>query len=612
MKKKSLLLVKRILCGMGTILAVLLSGLAFVIYFGVQWMFDTWNNLTMDELVFHLTAPLEGTNEEMVWQFLDVCVAPAALVLILVVILFIVSRKRKRYYIIMGTGIIVPLIMSCRSVYGAWDQLDAGDYVKNQGTYSTFIDDYYVNPKDVEIVFPQQKRNLIYIFLESMETTFADQENGGAFRKNVIPELTELAQEYEDFSGESTGLNGGYSMPGTTWTVGAMFAHTSGLPLNISISNNYMDTQDSFFSGIATLGDILDEEGYSQTLLIGSEAKFGGRELYFTEHGRFDIEDYVYALEEEMLPEDYRVWWGYEDQKLFRFAKDKLKELADQEEPFNLTILTADTHFEDGYLCERCPERYKDNYSNVMACSSSQVNEFIEWVKKQDFYEDTAIVLVGDHPTMDSDFCKDVDSGYIRKVYTSFINSAVEVQNDTNRNYTTFDMFPTALAAMGAEIEGDRLGLGTNLFSTVQTLTERVGIETEKKELEKKSKLMEEIADLDEDKEEILRRDGLMDPAAEIALGAYDNTTGIFSIEVKDIVRVPDEVATVLAAVWANEDQSDLQWIKLEDHGDGSYAVDINMAGFNYVPGIYKIHIYVIDSAGNQHVVGVTEEEVDI
>lgn len=612
MKKKSLLLVKRILCGMGTILAVLLSGLAFVIYFGVQWMFDTWNNLTMDELVFHLTAPLEGTNEEMVWQFLDVCVAPAALVLILVVILFIVSRKRKRYYIIMGTGIIVPLIMSCRSVYGAWDQLDAGDYVKNQGTYSTFIDDYYVNPKDVEIVFPQQKRNLIYIFLESMETTFADQENGGAFRKNVIPELTELAQEYEDFSGESTGLNGGYSMPGTTWTVGAMFAHTSGLPLNISISNNYMDTQDSFFSGIATLGDILDEEGYSQTLLIGSEAKFGGRELYFTEHGRFDIEDYVYALEEEMLPEDYRVWWGYEDQKLFRFAKDKLKELADQEEPFNLTILTADTHFEDGYLCERCPERYKDNYSNVMACSSSQVNEFIEWVKKQDFYEDTAIVLVGDHPTMDSDFCKDVDSGYIRKVYTSFINSAVEVQNDTNRNYTTFDMFPTALAAMGAEIEGDRLGLGTNLFSTVQTLAERVGIETEKKELEKKSKLMEEIADLDEDKEEILRRDGLMDPAAEIALGAYDNTTGIFSIEVKDIVRVPDEVATVLAAVWANEDQSDLQWIKLEDHGDGSYAVDINMAGFNYVPGIYKIHIYVIDSAGNQHVVGVTEEEVDI
>lgn len=611
MKKESLLVVKRILCGIGTILAVLLSGLAFVISFGVRWMFDTWNNLTMDELVFHLTAPLEGTNEEMVWQFLDVCVTPAVLVLLLVAILFIVSRKKKRYYVVMGMGIVVPLIMSVHSVYAAWNQLDAGDYVKNQGTYSTFIDDYYVDPKDVEIVFPQQKRNLIYIFLESMETTFADQENGGAFRKNVIPELTELAQEYEDFSGESAGLNGGYSMPGTTWTVGAMFAHTSGLPLNISISGNYMDTQDSFFAGISTMGDILDEEGYSQTLLIGSEATFGGRELYFTEHGRFDIEDYVYALEEGMLPEDYRVWWGYEDQKLFRFAKERLKDLSDQEEPFNLTLLTADTHFEDGYYCERCPDRYKDSYSNVMACSSSQVNEFIEWVKQQDFYKDTTIVLVGDHPTMDSDFCKDVDSGYVRRVYTSFINSAVEVQNDMNRNYTTFDMFPTTLAAIGGEIEGDRLGLGTNLFSTVQTLTERVGIETQKKELGKKSKLMEEIADLDEDKEEILRRDGKIDPAAEITVGAYDNMTGIFPIEVKNIVRVSDEVATVLAAIWTYEDQSDLQWIKLEDHGDGSYAVDINMAGFNYVPGVYQIHIYVIDSVGNQHVVGVTEEVVE-
>lgn len=32
------------------------------------------------------------------------------------------------------------------------------------------------------------------------------------------------------------------------------------------------------------------------------------------------------------------------------------------------------------------------------------------------------------------------------------------------RKYTIFDDFPTTLSAMGAQIEGDRLGLGTNLF----------------------------------------------------------------------------------------------------------------------------------------------------
>ena len=42
-----------------------------------------------------------------------------------------------------------------------------------------------------------------------------------------------------------------------------------------------MDTQEHFFPGITTLGDILKEQGYSQTLLIGSKAEFGGRKVYF-------------------------------------------------------------------------------------------------------------------------------------------------------------------------------------------------------------------------------------------------------------------------------------------------------------------------------------------
>jgi phosphoglycerol transferase len=37
------------------------------------------------------------------------------------------------------------------------------------------------------------------------------------------------------------------------------------------------------------------------------------------------------------------------------------------------------------------------------------------------------------------------------------------------------DIFPTTLAALGFEIEGDRLGLGTNLFSDKPTLWEELG-----------------------------------------------------------------------------------------------------------------------------------------
>ena len=49
------------------------------------------------------------------------------------------------------------------------------------------------------------------------------------------------------------------------------------------------------------------------------------------------------------------------------------------------------------------------------------------------------------------------------------------------------DMFPTALAAMGVKIEGDRLGLGTNLFSREETLAEKYGYEVLFDELDRKS-----------------------------------------------------------------------------------------------------------------------------
>ncbi|MCI6122545.1 GBS Bsp-like repeat-containing protein [Bariatricus sp. SGI.161] len=599
--RKALRIIKKVLTMLGTVLTVVLTVLATILCFSIQWMFDTWSNLTMDELVYHLTAPLDGTNEGMIMEYLNTCVAPTLLVLVLILMLFIAWRKKKKYYVVMGVGMIASLAVSTIVVRSAWTKLDAGSYVKAQGEYSDFIDDYYVDPAEVEITFPEKKRNLIFIFLESMETTYADTENGGAFEENVIPELTKLAQENEDFSGEEDKLNGGYSMPGTTWTIGAMFAHTSGLPLSISIDGNNMDTQDSFFPSAITLGDVLEREGYSQTLMIGSDATFGGRRLYFTEHGNYDIVDYNYAIQSGMIPEDYQVWWGYEDQKLFGFAKEKLLELSSQEEPFNLTMLTVDTHFEDGYVCDICPETYGDEqYSNVMSCSSRQVYDFIQWIQEQDFYENTSIVIVGDHPTMDVDYCEDVEDDYIRKVYTSYINSAEGVATNEERDYTTFDTFPTTLAALGANIEGNRLGLGTNLFSTSQTLTERLGINAVKEGVSGKSKRMEELASIDETKEELLLREGKL-PMANAWVEAYERETGALPVVVTDIANIPEDISQVMIAVWTNEDQSDLQWIGMEQREDGSYYARVNVSRFGYKLGEYQIHVYVVGEDGVQY-----------
>lgn len=602
---------KRALRVLLTILSVLLAVLATIITCSLKWMFDTWSNLTMDELIYHLTSPLEGTNDAMIKEYVVKCIVPAVVILLVLAVILTAFRKKKRYYAVMAGAIVLSVSVSALSVHGAWQALDVGNYVADRGTYSTFIDDNYISPADVEMTFPQEKRNLIYIFLESMETTYADTQSGGAFTENVIPELTQIAQENEDFSGETDKLNGGYSMPGTTWTIGAMFGQTAGLPLSVSIDGNNMDTQDTFFAGAVTLGDILESQGYSQTLLIGSDAVFGGRELYFTEHGSYEMMDYKYAVQNGLIPEDYLVWWGYEDQKLFEFAKQKVTELAAQPEPFNLTMLTVDTHFEDGYMCEGCPKLYGDDqYSNVMRCSSQQVASFIRWIQQQDFYENTTIVLCGDHPTMDSDYCEDVDSDYIRKTYTAYINAAAQKETETRRDFTTFDQFPTTLAALGVQIEGNRLGLGTNLFSSEPTLTERFGLDTEAAELKKKSQLIEELADIDYDSQSLMEREGRV-PTGTVYADPYLRDIGGIPVTVTDLVNLPDTVQSVQIAVWTNEDQSDLQWIQLTDRGDGSYGANINVANYGFKLGVYYIDAYIVDGTGTPYMIGQTTGYVD-
>lgn len=609
-KWKEILL--KILYWVGEILTVFIAGLSVLLALSVRWMFATWTNLSMDELVYHLTAPLDGTNTDMIWDYVRVCAVPTILVIFFLILILIAWRKKEKVHLFRGIINLVALVGIIVMLGYTWTELGVGDYLKDQNTESKFIEDEYVDPTDVEVVFPEQKRNLIYIFLESMETTYSDVDDGGAFDENVIPELTEIAQTNEDFSGADPKLNGGYSLAGTTWTMGAMFAQTSGLPLNISISANDMDTQDSFFPGVTTLGDILSDAGYTQTLLIGSEAQFGGRKLYFQEHGNYEMEDYSYAIENGLIPSDYKVWWGYEDQKLFEFAKEKLLQLSQGDEPFNLTMLTVDTHFEDGYVCEQCPTEYDTQYSNVMACSSRQVGEFLKWIQQQDFYENTTIVISGDHPTMDSDYCAEIDQegNYDRRVFTAYINAAAYAQNQQERTYSTFDNFPTTLAALGVQIDGDRLGLGTNLFSGTKTLLEEFGNSKVNAELKKKSEFIEKLSAMDKTNDALLIREGKMN-GADADIDMTHVAEGYIPVAVTNVSdSIVNNLQGLVLTVWTEDGQADVTWYELNPDEEGNYAGVIDLSRFNYKPGTYYVNVRAVEQSKREYDINCMEINV--
>ena len=321
-----------------------------------------------------------------------------------------------------------------------------------------------------------------------METTLVSEENGGGWEYSIIPELEQLAKDNINFSNTDK-LGGAMQLPGTGWTVAGMVAQTSGVPLKISLQDhNSYSGYSSFLPGVYSLGDILKKEGYNLKLMVGSDAEFGGRKDYFTIHGDYEIFDFYTAIEEGKMTKEDEVWWGYDDDDLFKWAKDEILELAEQEKPFNFVMLTADTHFTDGYLSENVGDEFETQYENVFAYSSKCVNEFVNWIRDQDFYENTTIVIVGDHIGMQTEFYEDhLEENCTRTVYNTFINSAIPDANSKNRQFSTLDMFPTVLASIGVEIEGNRLGLGTNLFSGEPTLIEEYGYNQINEELEKRS-----------------------------------------------------------------------------------------------------------------------------
>ena len=604
--------VSNVLCkflfGFGNVLMVLFAALTILAGASTLWVLKTWPHLTMQELMFTIQSPVEGTNKEMILDYIVFCIPVTVIVMAALIAGLVITRMKKGYRIMAAAVPAVSVILLAGTVYTAWERLDIADYAANSGAVSSFIDENYVDPAGTELTFPEQKRNLIYIFLESMETTYADEENGGAFSENYIPELTELAEENEDFSGADAGLNGGTALTSTTWTAAALFGQTTGLPLSIPIDGNSMDTQESFLPGVSSLGDILEQQGYRQTFMIGSDGNFGGRSLYFTDHGNYDIKDYYYYQSQGKFDKDYWVWWGFEDQKLFEYAKEELTALAAQDQPFNFTLLTVDTHFEDGYVCGLCGNEHGENqYGNVLSCSSRQIKEFVEWIRQQDFYENTTIVISGDHPTMDKDFCEGIDDAYERKVYTAYINSAVTPEDpEWTRAYSTFDNYPTTLASLGVSIEGERLGLGTNLFSSRSTLTEVYGNPYINQELTRKSELMDQLTEeIDIDNMELKIREGRVPTVTATAL-PYDFRTGVLQVVIDNIQNADDGIAGITVAVWTGPDQSNLQWLQAEAQPDGSYIANVNIPGFGFATGEYYIDVYLTDNMGNQNLAGST------
>jgi len=484
-----------------TVIIGILLFIAILAFMSALWYINMYGNVGFAAIIFTLTAENGGAVEKNILLTYSLKALLPSIILTFLVMFFLWAKPKKsllvksiakdKTYTIFPfsrrIAIIISIVLILSFLITASLMVSLPQYLISSFEKTNIYDKEYVDPNSVEITFPEEKRNLICIYLESMETSFFASDQGGALDYNVIPELYKLASNNINFS-HNQDIGGWPVVTNTIWTVASLVSQTSGVPLSIPVKRNSYGKSGTFLPGITNMQDILKGEGYYQAVMFGSDGNYAGRDRFYYQHGADKVYDLFSAREEGIIPEDYKVWWGMEDANLYKYAKLKLSEISKMDQPFAFTMLTVDTHHVNGYKCDLCGSVYDEQYENVYSCASKQLVNFISWLEEQDFYENTTIVVCGDHASMDAAyFERNVSPNYDRHIYNCLINSVVETSNTKDRVFTPMDMFPTVLAAMGCTIEGDRLGLGTNLFSALPTLAEEYTLEVLNAELGKSS-----------------------------------------------------------------------------------------------------------------------------
>lgn len=441
---------------------------------------------------FVLSSNTEGADSNTINSILFGFVIPTIIVYIIYKIIYLCIYKKnpvKIFKIMQKFNLIYLTVMTILCLFFLkifeYPFIIYENYKKPEN--SSFYTENFINPKTTKILVPDTKRNLITIFVESLETSYISEDNGGIFEQNLIPNLTELAKNNINFS-HTEKIGGGVNLEGTSWTVAGLLSKMSGVPYFNPFGKDSNQNKTCLNNAII-LSDILDQYGYTQIFAMGSEKQFEDRDILLENH-KISIHDLNYYKNKNIIPQDYHVFWGIEDYKLFEIAKEELTNLGKEDKPFSYSLLTVDSHFPSGFTCNECETKYDKEIMNVIACTDKQVSSFINWIQNQSWYPNTTVVILGDHCYLDAplnNFIKfenknksNTQISQSRKFYNVFINSAKQIATDKtkNREFSSFDMYPTILEALGFEINAEGLALGRSLFNDSKTLLEKYGIET--------------------------------------------------------------------------------------------------------------------------------------
>jgi len=225
----------------------------------------------------------------------------AALVVGLLALFFALGwilRRRRHHPLHVGYSLLA-LLLALGSVDASPAFRQITELVKSQSRAGD--PDFAVWYKEPAKSIPQPALNLVYIYGESLERTYFDND---AFTR-LTPELGALKNEGLDFTHTA-------QLPGTDYTIAGMVASQCGIPLFAPFEGNASASMSSFFPHNLCLGDILKNSGYENHFVQGANLRFAGKDVFLKSHG-FDHLIGAEELKGRVADPTYRNDWGFYD-----------------------------------------------------------------------------------------------------------------------------------------------------------------------------------------------------------------------------------------------------------------------------------------------------------
>jgi phosphoglycerol transferase len=433
--------------------------LAFFLLGFAHWLGASFDSPTIDQILYHLHYS-EGAGVEMSRIFLMTfameCVAfPLAFAVAAGFLHRTVSRALPL------AARLLPVLAVCAGMAVLMAKLSVFSWIGYHFAEDRFAR-HFVDAAKVQVTQPpgQRTKNLVLIYVESLEETYGDTRVWGR----------DLLKPLRGLGGVSFGNYQG--APGAHWTIAGMVATQCGVPLRVVSQYDLKDRggQDrAFLPGATCLSDVLHAHGYRNVFLGGAPLSFAGKGKFLRDHHY----DAVYGREEwikEGAAAHSLGEWGLYDDELYARAKVKLKELHAAGRPFNLTLLTLDTHNPHGFRSPGCRKRGLRSFEDIVECASEQAADFVHFMRQGGYLKDTHVVIVGDHLAVSNPVYDALRKIENRRIYNQFIAESPPQKNTDG--ILPFDLYPSLLHFIGFRVEGDRLGLGYSAFGAARAPAE--------------------------------------------------------------------------------------------------------------------------------------------